>query len=412
VQIHDEPIPVDEEDVDDGDAALELGDTTYLSVVEEYTHLGPIVDFDLVPMAGTAYSSPSTYNFGQSQVVTASGSSKSRSLRVIRNVIGMKEYASVELSGIPSMWSLRANYEDTRDAYLVQSFISETRVLGVISLEQPHESAAMEVEEGKDGYVNMEDDLEIGSKVGGILEEVFLSGLHSSTSTLYIGNVVGNFLLQITDVDVRLPTMEGSIMDTFVPGTSITVASGNEAGQVLIAIRGGEVIFMEVQDSMHVRRSYKQIDREVTSLDINPFKPIGKEETLDVSSGSEKVDGASRRKLNRATLCAIGLRDDFTVRLLSLESSELYKVLQIHLSTEDEELEVTDGNSQGQLRNRNIMMAGSLCLITLHTGLFLICWIYCVIIIELWQRGISNQQNKYNKEIYFRQTQHSVHASN
>jgi hypothetical protein len=39
----------------------------------------------------------------------------------------------------------------------------------VIALEQPHESASMEVEEGKDGDVTMEDDQEIGSKVGGTL---------------------------------------------------------------------------------------------------------------------------------------------------------------------------------------------------------------------------------------------------
>jgi DNA damage-binding protein 1 len=119
VQIHDEPIPVEEDDSYDDN--LELGDTTYLSVVEEYIHLGPIVDFDLVPMASE-----------QSQVVTASGSSKSGTLRVIRNGIGMKEYASVELSGIQNMWSLRQSFDDVQDTYLVQSFVGETRVLGVV----------------------------------------------------------------------------------------------------------------------------------------------------------------------------------------------------------------------------------------------------------------------------------------
>jgi DNA damage-binding protein 1 len=104
-------------------------------------------------MAGMASSNPSTHNFVQSQVVTASGSSKSGSLRVIGNGIGMKEHASVALSGIQSMWSVRAKYEDTQDAYLVQSFVSETRLLGVIAVEQPHESASMEVEKGKDGDV-------------------------------------------------------------------------------------------------------------------------------------------------------------------------------------------------------------------------------------------------------------------
>ena len=49
IQIHDEPIPVEVDDDLLLQDPLELDDTTYLSVVEEYTHLGPIVDFDLVP---------------------------------------------------------------------------------------------------------------------------------------------------------------------------------------------------------------------------------------------------------------------------------------------------------------------------------------------------------------------------
>eukprot|EP00536_Pseudo-nitzschia_multiseries_P010086 jgi/Psemu1/202348/e_gw1.296.14.1 len=105
----------------DPDTTSALGETTFLSVVEEYTHLGPIVDFDL------------------SQVVTASGSCRSGSLRVIRNGIGMKEYASVELSGIQSMWNLRGSYDDTKDTYLVQSFVGETRVLGVIAGDEEDE---------------------------------------------------------------------------------------------------------------------------------------------------------------------------------------------------------------------------------------------------------------------------------
>ncbi|KAG7357385.1 mono-functional DNA-alkylating methyl methanesulfonate [Nitzschia inconspicua] len=364
IQIHDEPIPVDDDDVDEGDAALELGDTTYLSVVEEYTSLGPIVDFDLVPMAGTGSSAASTNNFGQSQVVTASGTSKEGSLRVIRNGIGMREYASVELSGIQNMWSLRAKYEDTQDAYLVQSFVSETRVLGVSSAEQSQESGPMEIEEGKNADMKMEEEME--SEVGGTLEEVCLPGLDSSKSTLYIGNVVGNYFMQITEGWVRLTTAEGFVVDTLTPENNITVASGNEAGQAVIALRGGVVLYIEVEGSKLVQRSTRQMDREVSCLDIHPFKPKGGNVDMDTSNDGDKISLAStNRRTYTASICAVGLWDDFTVRLLSLESQDLNEMLLIHLSTDEEDAESADSNSQGQRRNRNNMMARSLCLITL-----------------------------------------------
>ncbi|CAB9504647.1 damage-binding protein 1 [Seminavis robusta] len=49
-------------------------DSTYLTVVEEYTHLGPIVDFDLVPTAPGLANNTNTNQ--PSQVVTASGTSR------------------------------------------------------------------------------------------------------------------------------------------------------------------------------------------------------------------------------------------------------------------------------------------------------------------------------------------------
>jgi hypothetical protein len=50
---------------------------------------------------------------------------------------------------------------------------------------------------------------------------VSLPGLQSNKSTLYVGNVVGNFFLQITDAEVRLTTAEGNVVDTFAPDTPL-----------------------------------------------------------------------------------------------------------------------------------------------------------------------------------------------
>jgi len=483
VQIHDEPIPLESDDDDDDDDDnnnnssnhkyndkykynddsrmvtdgtesnshtnnnYPLGETTFLSVVEEYTHLGPIVDFDLVPMAGSGGSgtnssstatSPSTSSLsapGQSQVVTASGSCKSGSLRVIRNGIGMKEYASVELSGIQSMWNLRGSYDDTKDTYLVQSFVGETRVLGVLSGEEEEEQygdADADANGVEDGTMDiaetptddaeastsmLEDDQEEEDAcdddgVGGTLAEVLLPGLESGASTLHIGNVIGDYFVQVTDTQIRLATAtatatssssygvdsgSGAVLDTLVPERNITVAAGNEAGQVLVALAGGIVLYVCVEGGRLVQKASKQMDREVSCLDIHPFLPKGEDKTnitstrtnnnnndggstlssMDISGNDDHPKASSsssplslpKRTAHTAALCAVGLWDDFTVRLLSLESEHLSEALQIPLSTEedagDSTMVVEQDDAQGKRRNRNNMMARSLCLITL-----------------------------------------------
>jgi DNA damage-binding protein 1 len=341
IQIHDEPIPVEQHD--DMDDALELDDTTYLSVIEEYTNLGPIVDFDLVPTTpGGGSKGAESGGLGQSQVVTASGTSKSGSLRVIRNGIGMNEYASIELGGIQNMWSLRHDFDDAHHTYLVQSYVGQTRVLGVTS------------SSGEDDVQMEGADDEDDEEVGGTLEEAVLPGLESNESTLYVGNVVGNLYVQITEQKLRLSTPAGDVLDTWThpEGSNITVGVGNESGQIAIALRGGIVVYFEIQDNKLIKCQEKQMDKEVSCMNINPFTPL---------PSSMQTDGNAT---NKSSVLAAGLWDDFTVRLLSLED-QLVELAQIHLSTKEEEEMEEASAANDQRRNRNNMMARSLCLITL-----------------------------------------------
>lgn len=168
VQVHDAPVSVS------GDNEDPLADTTYLSVLDEYNNLGPVLDFDLVPTAPTSQQQQQQqqHQTNQSQVVTVSGCGKLGTIRVVRNGIGMNEYAAVEIPGIQAMWSLRKSYSDTMHTYLVQSFVGETRVLGVTA--GGADDAAMSTDEDED----------LGG--GGGLEEVVLPGLDSSCSSLYV----------------------------------------------------------------------------------------------------------------------------------------------------------------------------------------------------------------------------------
>ena len=394
VQIHEEPIPQEhpstaamaDEDPSASTANEEapgdlewMMDTTYLTVVEEYTHLGPIVDFDLVPTApGLAASSQQQ----PCQVVTASGTSRAGSIRLIRNGIGMKEYASVEMPGIQAMWSVRAHYADVQDSYLLQSFVGQTRVLGVTT------------STGEDSQEEEGEDASEEEEAGGTLEEATIEGLEANATSLYIGNVQsGDRLLQITEQEVRLISLPrdnsseaGTVVDTWSPPAEdsaiggdrpITVAAGNEAGQVVVATRGGILWYLGVNEDGTKIESYhhKQMEREVSCLDVHPFAITSKDDGVEdmqidtVGSGTKE-----RLPCPKSTLVAVGLWDDFTVRLLSL-NRKLEELHQIHLSTDEEDEEEDAGalmmsaeESAVARRHRNNMMARSLCLITLDVN--------------------------------------------
>jgi len=72
---------------------IHINNNNTIEIIEEYSSLGPIVDFDIIQRS--AYS--------PSQIVTCSGASKDATVRLIMNSIGMEVIASVELSGIQGM---------------------------------------------------------------------------------------------------------------------------------------------------------------------------------------------------------------------------------------------------------------------------------------------------------------------
>ena len=108
---------------------------------------------------------------GYQQIVTCSGALANGSLRIIRSGIGMNIQAAIDVDGIKGMWSLRTSETNMFDKYLVQTFISETRILGIENEE---------------------------------MNEVEMPGFLCDTSTLYCGNVYGNKLVQVVDRSIRL----------------------------------------------------------------------------------------------------------------------------------------------------------------------------------------------------------------
>jgi DNA damage-binding protein 1 len=330
VQIHDEPVAVVADATLEADVAEAADRSTYLSVEEEYTNLGPILDFDLVPTAGS-----NSQSF-QSQVVLASGSSKSGTLRLIRNGIGMNECAAVEIPGIQQLWNIRQSCHDAHDSYLVQSFVGETRVLGVAA-------------PGDD-----DDDMPA------TLEELQLPGLDSSASSLFVGNVAAaDCLVQITPAAIRLVSLATGLLLDEWHGSAISVATANEAGQIAIA-RGTTLAYFTVtNEGKLVSVAEKVMDKEVGCLNLCPW---------NTSQDDSPMDGSDQGP-RRTSVLAVGLWHDSTVRLLSTEHA-LTELLHVTLEDEDEgddDDEEDDQDRPASRRNRN-MMARSLCMISLETS--------------------------------------------
>ncbi|TRY96321.1 hypothetical protein DNTS_021823 [Danionella cerebrum] len=235
---------------------------SYVTVMETFTNLGPIVDMCVVDLERQ----------GQGQLVTCSGAFKEGSLRIIRNGIGIHEHASIDLPGIKGLWPLRSDSSRETDDMLVLSFVG----CGLLSL-----------------MVLMLNGEEV--------EETELPGFVDNQQTFYCGNVAHQQLIQITSASVRLVTQDSKalVSEWKEPeGKNISVASCNNT-QVVLAV-GGVLYYLQILRGELKQISSAQMEHEVACLDITPLAAGGS------GSGCE------------ASVCAVGLWTDISARLLKL----------------------------------------------------------------------------------------------
>lgn len=230
---------------------------SYVEVLETYDNLGPIVDMCFADLDRQ----------GQGQAVTCSGCSKDGSLRIIRNGIGINEHASIELAGIKGMWSLQSP-QTGHDKYLVQAFISETRVLAI--------------EEDADGDHQ--------------LAEGEITGFQDG-STLYCGCTNGNMAVQVTGKGVALISCKTlQALDRWTPsaGLTVTVASGNME-RLVVALGGGHLVHLEVNVAAEKVRFHEELHAIMTRC-------------FGLRGGQESIDAFVRHQGLRPAFCSLQAR--------------------------------------------------------------------------------------------------------
>ena len=304
---------------------------SHVEIIEEFTNLGPIVDFDLVDFDGK----------GQCQVVTCSGAGKDGSIRVVRNGIGINEKAEVEIPGLRGIWNLRASFHDEFDKYLVQSFINETRILAITDDE---------------------------------MEETSIDGFISETATLYAANIMPNFFVQVTESKVVLVDCDSvCAASIWMPSDNtsrITVASGNSSGQLVIALRGGVLVYLTLEKSesgqfQFAIQATTKLDQEVSCINLNPLvdddKPLPKQYSYMMDIDGANTNSSSTASYSRSKIVVVGLWNDFSVRVLGLDggsfTSSLSELLRLDLG--------------GDTQARSLMLAtleGTQCMLLVGLG--------------------------------------------
>nr|CAD7197866.1 unnamed protein product [Timema douglasi] len=230
----------------------------YVSVMETFTNLAPIVDMVVVDLERQ----------GQGQLVTCSGAYKEGSLRIIRNGIGIQEHASIDLPGIKGMWALRVAGTDKFDNTLVMAFVTQTRVL----------------------TLNGEE-----------VEETEIPGILSDQQSFYCGNVSHQQIIQVTPTSARLVSVDTQqLIAEWKPpdGKNIGVVACNTSQ--LFCASGCELYYLEICDGELVLKGQVTLEHEVACLDATPL-----------------LEGSLR-----AEVVAVGLWTDISARILRLPSLE------------------------------------------------------------------------------------------
>jgi len=261
-------------------------------VLDSCTNIGPILDMALVQSEKQGYQ----------QIVTCSGALANGSLRIIKSGIGMNLQAAIDVEGVKGMWSLRTSETCMFDKYLVQTFISETRILGIDNEE---------------------------------MSEAEIPGFLCDKSTLYCGNVHGNRLVQVVDCSVRLvdsTTLE-LVQELNVSPKCINLATGN-LHQLVVCISGGEVVYYALNESnVYIQQTVAQLDQDIACVSIRSTTSLssGAADSMDADNNAHN-SLVARYGISDSKLLAVGMWTDNTVRLLSIPS--LTEVLRVDLEVD------------------------------------------------------------------------------
>lgn len=250
VKIESEPQPR----IETSSTSIASSTPSYLTTVTRTPNLAPIMDFVVDDGAG---GDPTSTSSAQARILTCSGAGPTGSIRSVRNGVSISELFSLSLDSISPLSSIEKLWH-------IQDSNSNSRflVLGDI--------------EGATKWLEFEN--------GGIQEvSGDLQQLNSADQkgVLAIQSLEGGKFVQVSKSSVVVADLSSAnpIADEWLASSlqsEITAASVNKAGQILLSLRGGKVVYLEISQSGSIQvQKQEQFEHEVSSLDISSLDPNG-----------------------------------------------------------------------------------------------------------------------------------------
>jgi DNA damage-binding protein 1 len=199
--------------------------------------------------------------------------------------------------------------------------------------------------------------------------------------------MAGNTFVQVTSRSVRLvDSMCFGLLHEFVAPRSITVASGT-ATQVTLALVGGELLYLELDAKAQrfTQQASAQLDQDVACVSLRPVQGAstatanaaaaaaaeGASEAMDVDADAEGSAAAvsTPKPADRASLLAVAMWTDNSVRLLALPTMQEICRVQLGTDTQARDVLLVDlggktyllvGLGDGRLVTFNVDFAGDL----------------------------------------------------
>jgi len=224
-------------------------------VLDEYESIAPIQDMAIVDLDRQ----------GQCQVVTCSGVAHTGAISVLREGMGVDECARIAIPGVRGLWTLKTNYDNEYEHYLILTLNKQTRVFA--------------------------------ADVQGLNERENCPGILMNRESLHVANFGKDLLLQIVDDQILLlRASDFSLLQNISTPVKITKAA-NSPTQLIVSTGEGRLSYFELSGNQLVERHSTQLPNEISCMSITPLK----------------------ENSPRAELIAIGLWQENSVRILHID---------------------------------------------------------------------------------------------
>lgn len=267
-----------------------------LQEAARWPNLAPIIDFVVDDGAGGDIAAGGVSDgAAQARIVTCSGSGPTGSLRIVRSGVGLEDIAEIECADVRKLWTVHGRVAAGSDAarssqLCVLGFVAHTRFLAFSDTGEIEDRSA---------------DLEI-------------KGVETDQATLAVSSIITTGpssarFVHITNQNVTVVDVNKGAIASWTPASAadlqvdgvapseIACAAANEAGQVLVAFRGGLIAHLECTSDSVTSVQATKLPHDVSCIDLTPISPSGG------ALGS-----------SRAQICAVGLWNPMSVQLLSL----------------------------------------------------------------------------------------------